>query len=64
MNNPLVLILDPRGNIAAGGKDVIARHESYAKELLRQGKISRLDLKVFSAGVSLQSSGREKMRGL
>jgi glycosyltransferase involved in cell wall biosynthesis len=60
MNNPLVLILDPRGNIAAGGKDVITRHETYAKELFRQGKTSRLDLKVFSAGVSIQSSGKGK----
>jgi glycosyltransferase involved in cell wall biosynthesis len=60
MSNPSVLILDPRGNIAAGGKDVIARHENYAKELLAQGKTSRLDLKVFSTGVSLQSSGKGK----
>ena len=60
MSNPSVLILDPRGNIAAGGKDVVARHKNYAKELLRQGKTSRLDLKVFSAGVSLQSSGKGK----
>jgi len=60
MNNPLVLILDPRGNIAAGGKDIITRHETYAKELFRQGKTSRLDLKVFSAGVSIQSSGKGK----
>ena len=60
MNNPLVLILDPRGNIAVGGKDVITRHENYAKELLTQGKTSRLDLKVFSTGVSLQSSGKGK----
>ena len=60
MNNPLVLILDPRGNIAAGGKDVVARHENYAKELLTQGKTSHLDLKVFSAGVSIQSSGKGK----
>jgi glycosyltransferase involved in cell wall biosynthesis len=60
MNNPLVLILDPRGNIAAGGKDVVTRHENYAKELLTQGKASRLDLKVFSAGVSKQSSGKGK----
>ena len=60
MNNPLVLILDPRGNIAVGGKDVVARHENYAKELLTQGKTSRLDLKVFSTGVSLQSSGKGK----
>ena len=60
MNNPSVLILDPRGNIAAGGKDVITRHETYAKELLAQGKTSRLDLKVFSAGVSIQSSSKGK----
>ena len=60
MNNPSVLILDPRGNIAAGGKDVIARHETYAKELFTQGKSLRLDLKVFSSGVSIQSTGKGK----
>jgi glycosyltransferase involved in cell wall biosynthesis len=60
MRNPSVLILDPRGNIAAGGKDVVARHETYAKESFTQGKSSRLDLKVFSAGVSIQSSGKGK----
>ena len=60
MSNPSVLILDPRGNIAVGGKDVIARHEIYAKELLRQGKNSRLDLKVFSAGVSAKNFGKGK----
>jgi glycosyltransferase involved in cell wall biosynthesis len=63
MSNPSVLILDPRGNIAAGGKDVIARHETYAKELFGQGKTSRLDLKVFSAGSSVKYSanGKNKM---
>jgi len=63
MSNPLVLILDPRGNIAVGGKDVIARHETYAKELFTQGKTSRLDLKVFSAGSSVKYSanGKNKM---
>ena len=60
MSNPSVLILDPRGNIAVGGKDVIARHEIYAKELLRQAKNSRLDLKVFSAGVSAKNLGKSK----
>ena len=60
MSNPSVLILDPRGNVAVGGKDVIARHEIYAKELLRQGKNSRLDLKVFSAGVSAKNFGKGK----
>ena len=60
MSNPSVLILDPRGNIAVGGKDVVARHENYVKELLRQGKTSRLDLKVFSAGVSAKNSSRGK----
>ena len=60
MSNPSVLILDPRGNVAVGGKDVIARHEIYAKELLRQAKNSRLDLKVFSAGVSAKNLGKNK----
>ena len=63
MSNPSVLILDPRGNIAVGGKDVIARHENYAKELLTQEKTSHLDLKVFSAGSSVKYSanGKNKM---
>jgi len=63
MSNPSVLILDPRGNITVGGKDVIARHENYAKELFRQGKTSRLDLKVLSAGSSVKYSanGKNKM---
>ena len=60
MSNPSVLILDPRGNIAVGGKDVIARHEIYAKELRRQGKTSNLELKVFSAAVSAKSSSKGK----
>jgi len=55
MSYPSVLILDPRGNIAVGGKDVIARHENYAKELHTQGKTSRLDLKVLSAAVSAKN---------
>ena len=60
MSNSSVLILDPRGNIAGGGKGVIARHETYAKELFTQEKSLPLDLKVFSAGVSIQSSGKGK----
>jgi glycosyltransferase involved in cell wall biosynthesis len=62
MSNPSVLILDPRGNIAVGGKDVIARHENYAKELLTQGKTSHLDLKVFSAGSSVKYSANGKYK--
>lgn len=60
MSNPSVLILDPRGNIAVGGKDIIARHEIYAKELRRQGKTSSLELKVFSAAVSAKGSSKGK----
>ena len=60
MSNPSVLILDPRGNIAVGGIDVIARHETYAKELLTQGKTLPLDLKVFSAGASAKDSAQGK----
>ena len=62
MSNPSILILDPRGNIAVGGKDVIARHEIYAEELLKQGKNSRLDLKVFSARVSAKNSNKGKTK--
>ena len=60
MSNSSVLILDPRGNIAVGGIDVIARHETYAKELLTQGKTLPLDLKVFSAGASAKDSAQGK----
>jgi glycosyltransferase involved in cell wall biosynthesis len=60
MSNRSVLILDPRGNIAVGGKDVIARHEIYAKELRRLGKASNLELKVFSAAVSAKNSSKVK----
>ena len=60
MSNPSVLVLDPRGNIALGGKDVIARHDIYAKELRRQRKTSNLDLKVFSAAVSAKSLSKGK----
>ena len=60
MSNPSVLILDPRGNIAIGGKDVIARHEIYAKELRRLGKASNLELKVFSAAFSAKSTSKGK----
>ena len=60
MSNPSVLILDPRGNIAVGGKDVIARHEIYAKELRRKGKALNLELKVFSAAISAKSSSKVK----
>ena len=60
MSKPSVLILDPRGNIAVGGKDVIARHEIYAKELRRLGKASNLELKVFSAAISAKSWSKVK----
>ena len=64
MSNPSVLVLDPRGNIALGGKDVIARHDIYAKELRRQRKTSNLDLKVFSAAVSAKSLSKGKNEGV
>ena len=60
MSNPSVLILDPRGNIEIGGKDVVARHKIYAKELRRLGKTSNLELKVFSAAVSAKNSSKGK----
>jgi glycosyltransferase involved in cell wall biosynthesis len=60
MSNPSVLILDPRGNIAVGGKDVVARHENYATELLAQGKTSCLDLKILSTAVSAKNFSKGK----
>ena len=60
MSNRSVLILDPRGNILIGGKDVITRHEIYAKELRKLGKASNLELKVFSAAVSPKKSSKGK----
>jgi glycosyltransferase involved in cell wall biosynthesis len=60
MSSPSVLILDPRGNIEVGGKDVIGRHEIYVKEMRRQGKTSSLELKVFSAAVSAKNSSKSK----
>jgi glycosyltransferase involved in cell wall biosynthesis len=60
MSNRSVLILDPRGNIAIGGKDVITRHAIYAKVLRRLGKASNLELKVFSAALSPKKSSKGK----
>jgi glycosyltransferase involved in cell wall biosynthesis len=62
MNSFSVLILDPRGVISAGKNDVIARHETYAKELLKHGQTSRLDLKIFSASSSVKTPSKGKNR--
>jgi glycosyltransferase involved in cell wall biosynthesis len=62
MNSFSVLILDPRGVISAGKSDVIARHETYAKELLKHGQTSRLDLKLFSASSSVKTPSKGKNR--
>jgi glycosyltransferase involved in cell wall biosynthesis len=58
MNSFSVLILDPRGVISAGKNDVIERHKIYAKELLQHGQTLRLNLIIFSAGVSAKNSNR------
>ncbi|NDA91347.1 MAG: hypothetical protein EBY20_10720, partial [Alphaproteobacteria bacterium] len=42
MKRSAVLILDPRGNISLGGKDVINRHLDYAKVLFSKSKKTKL----------------------
>jgi len=52
MKKQCVLILDPRGNILSGGLNVIERHNSYGKNLLKY------DLEVFSTSQTLADSGK------
>ena len=42
MNRSAVLIIDPRGNISLGGKDVINLHLDYAKVLFSKSKKAKL----------------------
>ena len=42
MNRSAVLIIDPRGNISLGGKDVINRHLDYAKVLFSKSKKAKI----------------------
>ena len=42
MKRSAVLIIDPRGNISLGGKDVIKRHLNYAKVLFSKSNESKL----------------------
>lgn len=42
MKRSAILILDPRGNLSLGGKDVINRHLDYAKVLYLQSKKLKL----------------------
>ena len=48
MKRSAVLIIDPRGNISLGGKDVINRHLDYAKVLFSRS--NKLKLVVCSTG--------------
>jgi len=45
-----VVILDPRGIITKGGKDVILRHATYAQSLSKNVSSDRLYLVIFSSG--------------
>ena len=57
MKRSAILIIDPRGNISLGGKDVINRHLDYAKVLFSKSNESKLvicttgyqDTKIFSS---------------
>jgi glycosyltransferase involved in cell wall biosynthesis len=42
MKRSAILIIDPRGNISLGGKDVINRHMNYAKILFSKSKEQKL----------------------
>ena len=42
MKRSAILIIDPRGNISLGGKDVINRHINYAKILYSKSKEQKL----------------------
>jgi len=42
MKRSAVLIIDPRGNISLGGKDVINRHLDYAKVLFSKSKKTKI----------------------
>lgn len=44
-----VIILDPRGNVAMGGLDVINRHKKYAQTLENRSVDSPATLKIYSA---------------
>jgi hypothetical protein len=44
-----VIILDPRGNVAMGGLDVIIRHNKYAQTLENRSLDSPATLKIYSA---------------
>lgn len=44
-----VIILDPRGNVAMGGLDVINRHDKYAQTLENKSADSPMTLKIYSA---------------
>jgi glycosyltransferase involved in cell wall biosynthesis len=58
MNTSLILILDPRGVIAAGKNDVIERHSNYGKKLAKQNEKIDYRLKVLSASTKKISASQ------
>ena len=58
MNVVSILILDPRGVIAAGKNDGFERHSNYGKELAKQNKELNCRLKIFSASTKQISASQ------
>jgi len=58
MNTFSILILDPRGVIAAGKNDVIERHSNYGKKLAKQDEKIDYRLKVLSASTKKISASQ------
>jgi glycosyltransferase involved in cell wall biosynthesis len=58
MNTFSILILDPRGVIAAGKNDVIERHSNYGKKLAKQNEKIDYRLKVLSASTKKISTSQ------
>jgi len=55
MSKSYVVILDPRGVVSRGGRDVILRHEIYAKHLSKNLGFDKLSLVIFSAGKDIKN---------
>jgi len=61
MKQSIIVILDPRGNISSGGKDVIKRHNLYANELTNHSKIYKLIILTSSSEQKLTKNKGNKL---
>jgi len=61
MKQPIILMLDPRGNISSGGEDVVQRHSLYAKELTSNSKIYKLVILTTSSEQKLAKNSAHRL---